>query len=176
MKQLFEKAFRLILWDWSTILIFELLYKFFLVLVAPYYELLLEQALKVAGLNYLTVQNMTQLFTHPVAIVYLLLLFLLFLLYVYVEITAIIIYCQHGISRSKIGPLKLMAQAVRKAVIIMWPRNVLLMLFVAVIIPLTGFSLSAGPLIIVKVPGFILDYIHGKTFLNIFYKGIIFFC
>ncbi|WP_019241018.1 MULTISPECIES: glycerophosphoryl diester phosphodiesterase membrane domain-containing protein [Bacillus] len=173
MKQVFGKAFRLILWDWSTILIFELLYKILFLFIAPIFEVLLEKALTTAGLSYLTVQNLSLLFLNPQSIIYLLILAILFFLYIYIEITALILYCQHGVKGRKMGSIKLMIGAIIQAAKILNLKNVLLIPFVAIVIPLTGFSLSAGPLIVIKIPGFILDYIRDTPFLHLAYKASI---
>ncbi|WP_053983064.1 glycerophosphodiester phosphodiesterase [Niameybacter massiliensis] len=174
MIQIFKRAIRLMLWDWSTLILFELIYKFGAMIIAfPLLEELLRFAMQRAGLKYLSNQNVLLILKSPMAILVLVVLVILLAFYIYIEITAIIIYCDQGMKGEKISVTNLFVQAIKKASYILKPQNGLLILFVIVIIPVTGFLLTTEILSSFQIPEFILDFIHKSPVLRLSYMSLL---
>nr|WP_301335129.1 glycerophosphodiester phosphodiesterase [Holtiella tumoricola] len=162
------------IWDWTTLILFELIYKFGAMIVAfPLLEELFKFAMQRAGLKYLSNQNVFLILKSPMAIIILVVLVMLLAFYIYIEITAIIIYCNQGMKGEKISVMNLFVQAIKKASYILKPQNGVLILFVIVIIPLTGFLLTTEFLSSFQIPEFILDFIHKTPLLKISYISIL---
>ena len=47
----FSSVCRLLLWDWTTLLFFELTYKFLLIFLTPYFQDILSYAMRRAGMS-----------------------------------------------------------------------------------------------------------------------------
>lgn len=139
----------------------------------PLLEELLKVAMQRAGLKYLSNQNVLLILQSPMAILILVVLVILLAFYIYIEITAIIIYCDQGMKGEKISVTNLFVQAIKKASYILKPQNGLLILFIIVIIPLTGFLLTTEFLSSFQIPEFILDFIYKSPILNFAYMSLL---
>lgn len=139
----------------------------------PLLEELLKVAMQRAGLKYLSNQNVLLILQSPMAIFILVVLVILLAFYIYIEITAIIIYCDQGMKGEKISVANLFVQAIKKASYILKPQNGLLILFIIVIIPLTGFLLTTEFLSSFQIPEFILDFIYKSPILNFAYISLL---
>lgn len=172
--QVFKRAIKFMFWDWSTLVLFELLYKFGAMIIAfPVLKAILEYAMQQVGLKYLSNQNVLLILKNPTAIFILIILVLLLAFYIYIEITAIIIYYDKGLKGEKISTGALFIQAIKRASYILKPQNILLVLLVIVIIPLTGFFFTTEFLSSFQIPEFILDFIYKSPILNLFYMIIL---
>lgn len=166
----FRSACKLLLWDWSTLLLFELFYKLAaLGLAFPLLREVMVSAFQEAGLSYVTLQNFTQLLQSPLALLLLLLSLLLLAFYVFIEMTAIILYCQAATTGNRYGAFGLFKAAVKRAFAICKLKNLTLIPFVLVVMPLTGLPFLSGLMSSVKVPEFILEYIRENPWLNFLY-------
>lgn len=168
-KKLYIDTLRLISWDITTLLLFELGYKFLLLILVPLAKDLLLYAVRRTGSPYLTVENLTKVITNPFSA--LLLIFLLFLLafYIFIELAAIVLYLEQGKTGRHMGVFTLFRKAVRKALLVFRPKNTAVLLYVLLFIPLAGPILFGGPVSSLKIPEFILEYIHGNQMLAIIY-------
>lgn len=168
-KGIVGRTFRLLVWDWPSLLLFELIYKFILLLLVPYAEDLLRLALQRAGTPYLTNGNLLQLLQSPLSLFLLLLLLLLLAFSVYLELTAVVLYCESGRERRKIGPFSLLWLSLKKAVLVWRPKRTAMLALVLLFLPLSGFVLTSGSLVTLRTPEFILDFLRQKTVLYILY-------
>ena len=168
-KSIVGQTFRLLVWDWPSLLLFEMMYKFILLLFVPYAEGLLRFALQKAGTPYLTNGNLIRLLQSPLSLLLLLLLLLLLAFSVYLELTAVVLYCERGRERRKIGPLSLLWLALKKAVLVWRPKRTAMLALVLLFLPLSGFVLTSGSLVTLRPPEFMLDYLRQHTALYILY-------
>lgn len=162
----FSSVCRLLLWDWTTLLFFELTYKFLLIFLTPYFQDILSYAMRRAGMSYLSQENIAMIFSDLPAVLIVLLLLLATAFYVYVEMAAIVLYCEAGLTGESVSVLSLLRGAVSRAFRIFQPRNLLMVPFVMLIIPLTGIPLTTGPVSTLAVPEFIVDFINEETVLR----------
>lgn len=169
MKTTFTNILRFISWDFKTLIIFEAIYKLILIIISPMIQYGLLSIMNKYGILYITNENFLQIITNPLILILLLIFIFLLAFYVYIEITAIILYCDYCINGKRTTPFLLLWESLKKSLNIFSPRNILMLPFIALIIPVTGFTLTSGILKSLKIPEFILDFIHENTFLLIAY-------
>lgn len=92
-----KHSFGIALSNWTTLLLFELLYK--VVCYSLVYALsqdILNYALKAAGISYLSFENARQLITSPLSVILLLALLFFITIVTFFELSALYIYCEMG--------------------------------------------------------------------------------
>lgn len=167
MKKTLLPAFRLILWDWSTLLLFELCYHAAAIAaVRPLFRGLLALALRQAGLRYLSNQNMLRFLCHPAAVFLLVLTALLLAALSYFEMAAVVLYCDVAAHRRRLGPIPLAWAALRRTCSAVRLQNLPLAALVLLLLPLTSFRLSTAPLGSFCIPSFLLDFFKGTPVLH----------
>ncbi len=152
-------AVRLIFWNWPTLLFFEVLYKLFLHMLSPLARWTFQLALRQAGIGYLSNENVWTLLTNPLSVLILLLLAVGFALCAYLETAALVLCFSAGMEQRSFGPLPLFWEAVKKCGQVFRLRNLPLLPFLLLLLPLVGVSLASGPLSALQIPSFILDFI-----------------
>lgn len=163
----FKQTLRLLKWNWSTLLLFEAFYKILWITGLSILEKGFGRLLNEAGLHYLTLQNLSNLFSSLALLVGLILLVFFLAFLVFTEIAGLILYFDYGRRGEEIGVLKLFSYAVRKALFVLHPKNLLLHLFFLVFVPLIGVPFSSGPLQAIQLPGFILEFVVQDPVLNL---------
>lgn len=169
MIQKYKKTLQLISWDWTTLLLFEAIYKMIWMTGLVFLQTGLEELMARADLYYITMDNAGRLFTSPNLILGLLFLLLLLAFFIYMEITGIIIYFDHSRRDEPIKVRGLLIQSMKKAIIVFKPFNLPLLFFVILMMPLAGIPFTSGPFQGFEIPGFILDFIVENRVLNIFF-------
>ena len=109
MKQMIKHSFGIALSNWTTLLLFELLYK--VVCYSLVYALnqnILNYALKAAGISYLSFENARQLITSPLSVILLLALLFFITIVTFFRLPAGIFKFKNG------GTLKLFQSGIRK--------------------------------------------------------------
>lgn len=160
--------FYLITWDFSTLLLFELFYKmaaFFCIF--PLFQHLFQYSIKKAGYVYLTNNNVFQVLEHPLTLLLLILLVLLFAFYVYIETTALVLYFECAVQGKKVKVFSLFLLAIKRSFLLFHPKNLLLVLFLLVFVPVSGVAFTSGPLSIVQIPEFIMEFISQNWILHL---------
>lgn len=171
MVRTFKNALKLIFWDWSTLLLFELIYKSAALAVAiPALKALLDYAIQQAGLRYLTMDTLPVLMRNPMAVLLTVGTICVYAVYIFIEMTAIVLYFDNGVQGKWIGAGQLFLSAVRRAFRILKPQNLLMLVFVLLMIPMSGLVLTTGPFGSISIPGYILDNILKTPLLNAAYK------
>ncbi|BFL48692.1 glycerophosphodiester phosphodiesterase [Lactonifactor longoviformis] len=151
---------------------FEVIYKILLTVMAQFGESMIIYALEAADVNYLTNQNILEVLKHPVSLISLLAFFILFIYVSFVEIAAIILYCDCASEGRKTGVRWLLLHSLKRALAIFQPKNLGMSIVVLLLMPLTGIVFVSGPLGSLKIPGFILEFIKGQPLLGFAYFGI----
>ena len=172
LSELWKTVWVLVSWNWTVILLFEILYKILLTVMAHFGESIITYALESAGVSYLTNQNILEVFKNPVSLISLLALFTLFIYFSFLEIAAIILYCDCAREGRRTGLMWLLHHSFKRALAIFMPKNLGMSIVVLLLMPLTGILFVSGPLRSLKIPGFILEFIKGQPLLGVIYFGI----
>lgn len=173
MKQIFKNTIALLNQNLTTLMIFQLIYKLIgIAIFLPIVNWVIQYSMKNAGLNYLTTQNLGLAIQNPITIVSVLVLILLLAFYIYFELVALILLFDYNHKQEKITVMQLFKKTAPKALAVYNVKNILLILFTAVMIPTMYLSLMSGVASNIKIPEFILDTITNEWFPFIMFVSI----
>ncbi len=152
--------------NWDTALLFELAYKLLLLFViVPVEYGLATLAMRVRGMTYVADVNLARLLGFPTTWLFAAVMVLLLAMYVLYEMCALILL--NNASRS--GRQVTLTQLVRLSIpqVVRMPRrgNLLIVVFVLLIVPLTNIGLVSSAVQRIHVPEFIDSYIDDTPWL-----------
>lgn len=156
----------------GTLLVFELLYKFASMAVfKPLLTGVMKLALKAQGLSYLSDENIGTFIRSPLTWFFLLLIVLGMAFFTLFDICCIIT-CIHASFRKQAMPLlALMRKGLKTSLRVIYQRNIVMIFYLLIIIPMTHALVISGYITKFTVPQFIVDYIMSHTWLAILYIG-----
>lgn len=156
----------------GTLLVFELLYKFASMAVfKPLLTGVMKLALKAQGLSYLSDETIGTFIRSPLTWFFLLLIVLGMAFFALFDICCIIT-CIHASFRKQAMPLlALMRKGLKTSLRVIYQRNIVMILYLLIIIPMTHALVISGYITKFTVPQFIVDYIMSHTWLAILYIG-----
>ena len=156
----------------GTLLVFELLYKFASMAVfKPLLTGVMKLALKAQGLSYLSDETIGTFIRSPLTWFFLLLIVLGMAFFTLFDICCIIT-CIHASFRKQAMPLlALMRKGLKTSLRVIYQRNIVMILYLLIIIPMTHALVISGYITKFTVPQFIVDYIMSHTWLAILYNG-----
>ncbi len=148
--------------SWPTILFFEITYKiagYFLFL--NLWDLIRTAALRRLDFPVIGQQNIGLMFRDPLCLLLILCIFLLLGYYLYLEITALVLYCEEGWRGRSISIWALWKRAFLRSLTLFHPRNLPVVFALVPVIGLSALPLANGFVGKIRIPEFILDYIKG---------------
>ena len=156
----------------GTLLVFELLYKFASMAVfKPLLTGVMKLALKAQGLSYLSDETIGTFIRSPLTWFFPLLIVLGMAFFTLFDICCIIT-CIHASFRKQAMPLlALMRKGLKTSLRVIYQRNIVMILYLLIIIPMTHALVISGYITKFTVPQFIVDYIMSHTWLAILYIG-----
>ena len=156
----------------GTLLVFELLYKFASMAVfKPLLTGVMKLALKAQGLSYLSDETIGTFIRSPLTWFFLLLIVLGMAFFTLFDICCIIT-CIHAAFRKQAMPLlALMRKGLKTSLRVIYQRNIVMIFYLLIIIPMTHALVISGYITKFTVPQFIVDYIMSHTWLAILYIG-----
>lgn len=156
----------------GTLLVFELLYKFASMAVfKPLLTGVMKLALKAQGLSYLSDETIGTFIRSPLTWFFLLLIVLGMAFFTLFDICCIIT-CIHASFRKQAMPLlALMRKGLKTSLRVIYQRNIVMIFYLLIIIPMTHALVISGYITKFTVPQFIVDYIMSHTWLAILYVG-----
>ena len=156
----------------GTLLVFELLYKFASMAVfKPLLTGVMKLALKAQGLSYLSDETIGTFIRSPLTWFFLLLIVLGMAFFTLFDICCIIT-CIHASFRKQAMPLlALMRKGLKTSLRVIYQRNIVMILYLLIIIPMTHALVISGYITKFTVPQFIVDYIMSHAWLAILYIG-----
>lgn len=128
-------------------------------------------ALKAQGLSYLSDETIGTFIRAPLTWFFLLLIVLGMAFFTLFDICCIIT-CIHSSFRKQAMPLlALMRKGLKTSLRVIYQRNIVMILYLLIIIPMTHALVISGYITKFTVPQFIVDYIMSHTWLAILYVG-----
>ncbi|HGM3251499.1 TPA: glycerophosphoryl diester phosphodiesterase membrane domain-containing protein, partial [Clostridioides difficile] len=124
---------------------------------------------KSLNIFYLNMDNIIKILSNPISIVLIILSVIILAFYAFFEFTSVIICFNRSIKCEKIGLFELIKMSFKKSINLLYPKNILLFIFVLLIIPLVNTVLISGFIGKIQIPDYILDYIKSNNILNIVY-------
>lgn len=159
----------MIKYNFSTLILFELFHKGLTFAVTPAITYMFNIAMESSNIKYLSTDNIIKLLTNPISIILILITLVLVSFYVFFEFASIIIYFDKSMKYERVGLFELIKMSFIKLLVIFNPKNILLMVFILLIIPLTNLVLTSSFIGRLKVPEYIQDYINSSYELTIIY-------
>lgn len=128
-------------------------------------------ALKAQGLSYLSDETIGTFIRSPLTWFFLLLIVMGMAFFTLFDICCIIT-CIHASFRKQAMPLlALMRKGLKTSMRVIYQRNIVMILYLLIIIPMTHALVISGYITKFTVPQFIVDYIMSHTWLAILYIG-----
>ncbi|MGX4599983.1 glycerophosphoryl diester phosphodiesterase membrane domain-containing protein [Faecalimicrobium sp. JNUCC 81] len=169
-KKILNKFILLMRYNFSTLILFELFHKgLALIIVLPFIRYIVNSSLKNSGMIYLSTDNIVKILTNPISIILMFLSIVVLAFYMFFEFTSVVICFDKSSKLDNIGLFELIKISIQKSIKIFYPKNILLIVFVLLIIPLTNLTLTSGFISSIKIPEYILDYIVSNEILSIIY-------
>ncbi|MFR1934422.1 MAG: glycerophosphoryl diester phosphodiesterase membrane domain-containing protein, partial [Clostridioides difficile] len=169
-KNILSKLVFIIKYNFSTLILFELFHKgLALFFIWPSIRYIFDILIKSLHIVYLNMDNFIKVLTNPMSIVLIILSVIILAFYAFFEFTSVIICFNKSIKYEKIGLFELFKISFENSIKLLYPKNILLFIFVILIIPLVNTVLISGFIGKIQIPEYILDYIKSDIILNIIY-------
>lgn len=128
-------------------------------------------ALKAQGLSYLSDETIGTFIRSPLTWFFLLLIVLGMAFFTLFDICCIITCIQASFRKQAMPLLALMRKGLKTSMRVIYQRNIVMILYLLIIIPMTHALVISGYITKFTVPQFIVDYIMSHTWLAILYIG-----
>lgn len=153
-------------------LVFELLYKFAMAAIfKPVLSGVLKIAMRLRGLSFLSDETVGTFLQSPVTWIFLIIIVLGITYFSLFDICCIITCIHASYRKQQIPLLTLMYKGMRSSVRVIYPRNIIMILYLLIIIPMTHAIIISGYMTEFRIPDFILEYIFSHVWLAILYVG-----
>lgn len=163
---------------WKPLILFEILWKLVtLLVIAPACAGLIQLAIHLAKLKYLTTSNLLQFLRSPWTILLLAVLLLLAALYTLFEIAAVCIcFRQSSFQKVRTTLGRMVRSGLQSVLHFFRGGGPFLVLHLLVLIPLMQFSATSGIFTAMGIPDFLAYYMTKKEFLLPIYVAAIILC
>lgn len=170
MKRLVKSSLDILLKNWPTLLLFNLLYKIFC--YSAIYGIisdLLSLILKVIRVPYLTSENLYLVLINPAAAMLFVGMILVVTFTVFFETVALYVYCEAGWQRQQLSIVTLLKDTLRQCRKLLHIKNILL--FAGFILTTVFTALPFTPYILqwLRIPEFVMDFIKQKPILFVIF-------
>ncbi|MBQ8972197.1 MAG: glycerophosphoryl diester phosphodiesterase membrane domain-containing protein [Clostridia bacterium] len=148
-----KRTFALLAKCWKVVILFEILYRLFSrYIVFPTLRWLFNSALRVTGLYYLTAENLGRVLTQPVMLACILALFIVFALTAVIEVSCLITCLHSTRSGGTYGIFQVIIEGARDSIRLLRPRNLIILLGTALLIPILQLPTSTSMLRLIDLP------------------------
>lgn len=149
----FKETIKLFKFNLSSIILFEIIYKIIsLAILAPFMYTLLNFSVKVAGISFLSVDNMNRYFRQPSTYALVVVALLLVSIYILINISGLLFAIDSSKHEEKTNPIALLIKGLANACRVIHPQNFGIILYTLFILPLTYTVMISGSLIGIKMP------------------------
>lgn len=162
--------FKLVQFNFLTLLVFEALYTLVATLIVyPGSFFLFNHAMTFLGFPFISDANIVQVLTNPLGLLAFLALLLTLGFFGLFELTSLIVLFNESHFQRPVRLLPLCQKGIERAIRIVKPRNFLLLIFVLIIIPFTEFSLATSFVSEVSIPEYLMEHILASPLLSFGY-------
>lgn len=157
-------------WNWLTLLLFELIHKFFaLVVIIPTFFSDLTSMMQQADLTYLSPSVIYHFIFSPSILILGLSMILCLGYYFFLEIQAIFILIQSAIYQQRTSIFRLIGQSIKQSFTILYPKNIILLFPLIFFIPVSSFIFKFVFLDGASMTEFLFDFIYQRAPLHPMY-------
>lgn len=165
-----KHSFRLLKYNISSVILFEIMYKLLATAVlTPLLYTLIMYSLKMANIDYLNDKNISTYFMTPFTYVAIFLVLLILSAYVLVQMSGLIYAYEASYNKKKTNPILLFLKAIMNSLRVIRPRNMMFALYVLLVLPFTYTIIISASVAGVRIPDFVETYFfRNKIILMIF--------
>lgn len=157
-------------WNWLTLLLFELIHKFFaLVVIIPMFFSILTSMMQQADLTYLSPSVIYHFIFSPSTLILGFSMILCLGYYFFFEIQAIFILIQCAIYQQRLSIFRLIEQSIKQSCTILYPKNIILLFPLIFFIPVSAFVFKFVFLDGASMTEFLFDFIYQRAPLHPMY-------
>ena len=172
-----KDSLKLFRFNLGRIIVFEIiLLVTFSAIVVPVFYFLLNSMIKLAGIKYLSRENVAQFFKMPTTWLGLIVMLTFFAFAILINVAGLSLNYDWANHTRKIGIVRMMGLSVRHSVRLFAPHNFLMFLYLLCYIPIMGVVVLGMALINVSLPGYVAHLISAniKTALLVLVSYLIF--
>ena len=170
MLHLIKQTLYYIKWNWLTLLLFELIHKFFaLVVIIPMFFSILTSMMQQADLTYLSPSIIYHFIFSPSTLILGFSMILCLGYYFFFEIQAIFILIQCAIYQQRPSIFRLIEQSIKQSCTILYPKNIILLFPLIFFIPVSAFVFKFVFLDGASMTEFLFDFIYQRAPLHPMY-------
>ncbi len=170
MRELRKTVLHMIFRNLTTLLWFELPYKILgAYFVYPGVRQIFQKILQLTEIPYLGQENISMLLRTPSAFLLTVCALCLTAYYIYLEISALLLYCEYGWHKKQISILSLWRAAFGESIRLFHAKNIPLFLLILPLMPFAAFTVSSSTLSSFAMPEFIMDFIINHPAVSILY-------
>ncbi|MBD5137480.1 MAG: glycerophosphodiester phosphodiesterase [Lachnospiraceae bacterium] len=162
-----NKLFKIIRLNWRCMVEFELLYRFFSVLIfAPILLIMFNISMTISGYKYITVDNVNGYIKSPITIIMVIMLVLTVTFFALMEISANIYIIDQSYQRNITNIKDVLIFSLRNAIRAFSIRNIFLAIMVMATTLFLNTGITSGYISTVSVPGFFTAFITANKYLK----------
>ncbi|MBQ3583517.1 MAG: glycerophosphodiester phosphodiesterase [Lachnospiraceae bacterium] len=159
----FSIAFKLLRKNLKKIIIFEAIYKLFTTAIfTPLLVEMVNLALRLSGINYLTNTRLISFIMKPTTIAILFLLLLLFSIFCLFEMSALSYCYDLSYNDKEASVVNMIKIGFKSAFRLLGNHNFLMIFFILLLIPITHLAVISGYLTSNQIPVFIMEFLKTK--------------
>ena len=159
----FRIASNLLKKNLKKIIIFEAIYKVFTIAVfTPILVEIIQVALRLSGINYLTNARLLDFLLKPTTIAILFLVLLMLAIFSLVEMSAIAHCYNVSYNNGTVSVVDMIKTGLKSAMRLMYPKNILMILFVILLLPITHMGAISSYITSMQIPVFIIEFLRTK--------------
>ena len=165
-----KKTIGMILYNFKTLVIFELIYKLLISLVfLPLSLTSLKLIMKITHHPYLTLDNILSFIINPITIIYLLIIIIFLTLVTLYDIANLIYIFDASYHKKKIKLLNSINMSYKKCKSLFKPNHFMIIFFILLLLPFLHIVLESNLIVAIKIPKFITDYITKRYIFALLY-------
>lgn len=159
-----KKALHLLLYNWKSLLGFELIYKLLSAAVmGPLLGAAFHAVMEISGYPYLTTENIWDFLKHPLVMVSLILLALIICIFSMFDIGALIFLMDQSYHGRKVSLYQTAKFSLKNALRVAGPGNFLMAVILFLLIPFLNIGVASSFVAAIPIPEFIMDHIEKNT-------------
>ena len=166
--EMYKRTLKLLRRNLRSLVEFEIVYKLIAVIVAtPLLYWLFSLTFKIAGISYVSNDNIKNYLTSPLAWLMILIVLAILAFVSLFDIVAVIEAMHASAFDKDIAVSQMFRGGLAGAKHVFHWRNWLMVIFVVLIVPLTNVVAVSGFVSSIKIPGFIMDFIEANKALSV---------
>lgn len=171
MKKNYKDAWRLLISNWDTLLVFQFIYICIFFLFQTVVKMLVSLAMQSSRMEYLTNEAALQILSNPVSIFFLVISAVVFGVYLYFECMVFCVYFRYAGRQERLSIKKLFLEALKEPGEYKLSFHIALFFYILILVVVFGAPFHTFFSNSLQIPEFIMDFINQSTLLKLIFNG-----